>query len=185
MASYSKDRHAGKIGYIFKEYYKILKKFKNIGLEELNIMYSQEADKYAALSAGEYQSFLVIGKKFLTLSKGEMRAVIAHELGHYERLKDYSRKRFILTNLRDEEFFNYAKEGKTQGKYKHRFDMLKKWSLLHEIDADNKALKAGYGEPMLNILKSFTNSKEFGTMHPLLKEQMMLRMKSLEDKLRC
>lgn len=173
-----------KTKYICKVYSKVLKKFKSIELGELKMLYLQYLDKYAILSAGEYESFMMIGKRFFSLGKGEMGAVIAHELGHYEKTRHYSRDKLIITNLRDEELVSYAKQDENLPEaYRHRFERLKKWCLLYEIDADNKAVKAGYGMPMLNILESFAKTDKYENMPKILKDQIDDRIKNLERKI--
>lgn len=186
MITDMQKRQMEKTKHIYKVYSKVLKKFKSIELGELKMLYLQDLDKYAELSAGEYGSFIVIGRKFFSLGKREMGAVIAHELGHYKKIRHYSHDRFIITNLRDEELVSYAKQGKNLPEtYNHRFERLKKWCLLHEIDADNKAAKAGYGKPILNILISFAKAYEHKELHHILKEQIDDRIKNLEEKLRA
>lgn len=109
-------------------------------------------------------------KNFLKFNKGERLSIIAHELGHYDFYcnapsSECLRRRMLwnITHYMDRDYLDSLLEGGADIKvleyltrYKYddkRTARLKKWNLMKELHADNKAIDSGYGKELLSMLK--------------------------------
>lgn len=144
---------------------------------------------------------LKAGPDFLRFSEEEKEATIAHELGHYEHdikgMPEGIKRRTLwavtirlyhqiddpstldtlagLTHIKTESakrilnFFN--KES--------RFARLQKWNQMCDLDADNKAIDAGYGKGLLSALRKIYDKEYPRIVRP---DYLLERIKNLEEK---
>lgn len=136
-------------------------------------------------------------KKFLKFDKGERLSIIAHELGHYDFYCNAPspgclRRRVLwdLTHYMDRDYFDSLLVGGADikvleylARYMHddkRRARIKKWNLMKELYADNKAIDSGYGKELLSMLKKA--HKKWGS-RLADKNIIIKRIKNLESKL--
>lgn len=184
-----------------KIYPKVLEKFPEIRKEEIG---TEDASSLFRLffvlglrmntekwpvSDKRPKASLVIGLQFYLLTDEEKEAAIAHELGHYIHhvKKSYNAKRVERMlgwnkSLKMYSFKSLKEMLDLNEGEKHRFERLQKWYIMKELDADNKAINAGYGRSMLLTLKNLSES-EYEHIGPVYQKEITARIKNLEEKL--
>ena len=160
-------------------YRNVVKKCPNMKRAALNLEYlPMLATTPIALDASRLsfspwiKPSLIISPWFLKLKEEEKEVTIAHELGHYDLIKNYG-----PVKLRN--YHRWLRRSNDDELYA-RDKWLQKWSLIHELYADNFAFKAGYGRQSLKFLRKL--KKE----HPLSERgeiEVSLRIENLEKKL--
>ncbi len=168
-------------------YQEVLKSFPDVKEEELKLNYIPDLNDYIIFSPFEgstesYRPTLVIGRLLSELNNKEKEAVMAHEIGHYLRTKNYSMKRIVRAMNRYEKIQFYTEENITNEQFKHNVERLQKFFFMFENYADSKAIEAGYGEHVLSALKKTYNNhnKSFPAMS---KRNICQRIKNLEEKI--
>ncbi|MDP2908873.1 MAG: M48 family metalloprotease [Nanoarchaeota archaeon] len=166
-------------GHFKKVYLEVLEKFPWVGKDEVTLKYNPlifiisflDVNPYILMGTGQLvkSPYLLVSDDFFTVFDDEQKkAIIAHELGHYKRSKDYSLEKLTMhAKFKDQLFSFYSlnhdyKEmlRNSDKKLGRKIDRLEKWRLLDEMHADNKAVKAGYKEPLLSALER--TLKEYG-----------------------
>ena len=186
-------------------YKKVVKLIPGVEEKELRIKYSKHPKlDYAGLFLMDewlYTKFKIIVKrpkigidqKFMDLENSEQEAIIAHELGHYKRERRYNTKELKTLLTRLNKMHGLFDDRKISP---HNGARLIQWYVLHEIYADNVAIDAGYGQPLLSFLKKMYQVYE--TLPDFLKydqkflskriefnkKSLVIRIKNLEDKLK-
>jgi len=122
-----------------------------------------------------------VGKEFFKLKDDEQEALIAHELGHYMREKDSTPYKMGRTVLRKVGLFilNHNIEQYIHMLTPARTKRLKQWSLMHEISADNYAVRAGYAKQIYKLLKD----QDEKCLTKLGQEERKARIENLEKML--
>ncbi|MBM3199564.1 hypothetical protein FJZ53_01415 [Candidatus Woesearchaeota archaeon] len=125
----------------------------------------------------ETDYLITAGYSFFEMPKDLQEGVLAHELGHYcHAAKHQNFMRFV----RHRRWINESKERLTnkmpESKGTHRDTRMKRWYLLSEMHADNKAFEAGYGKQLLDALKFLRSTS-------LVKEYVDKRIENLELRL--
>lgn len=141
---------------------------------------------------------IITNNGFLDFDNAEKLSIIAHELGHYDFYCNAPSlgcvKRRVLWNsiyYTDRDYFDYLLANGADikildylSKYIHndkRKARIKKWNLLKELYADNKAIESGYGKRLLDVLNKLY--ERFG-LRITDKDVVLKRIKNLEEKLR-
>lgn len=183
----------------YSTYFKVIGKFPEIKKDELLLGYDSSV-AYARqmfckdTSTGDtvIKALLVIGGHYFELDDGEKEAIIAHELGHYIRVKKYGlremeRKMEKLSDL----FWQlelYHKRGSGESvidfsdKEKRKMERIQKCYNLHEVYADNESIARGYGKQILSALGKITK-EHYGRLTKACKEGVKARMQNLESRL--
>lgn len=184
-----------------KSYFKVLEKFPSIKEEEIGIESAgslfrpffvlglrMNTEKWP-VSNKRPKASLVVGLQFYLLTDEEKGAAIAHELGHYIHYvkKSYNVKRVERMISWNKSLKMYASKSLKEmldlnEREKYRFERLQKWYIMKELDADNKAINAGYGKSMFYTLKNFTE-REYEHICPVYQKEMTMRIKNLEGKI--
>lgn len=171
-----------------KVYQEVLKRFPDIKEEELELNYIKELDDYIVFSPFKgvflvrYHPTLIVGKLFLELDDKEKEAVMAHEMGHYLRIRNYSMKRIVRVMNRYESVSSYTEEKIRDEQFKHKVERLQKFFFMFEKYSDSKAIEAGYGVHVLSALKK-VYTKHYETFPVMTKINIYQRIKNLEEKL--
>lgn len=195
-----------------KSYLEVVKKFPSIQEEDISIIY--KPGEYVAIRFKDLFELVYGGRSTkkaviyfdpyfskVYCREDEAKAIIAHELGHYEHktrgsLKAFRRRmlwdlvydtfhevhsgnnKIMLENLRisnsslDKYVFKQLQDEK-------RLARLEKCQQLEELYSDNKTVEAGYGKAMLSVSKKmFNRDKDLGP-DPFFEA----RIKNLEEKL--
>ncbi|MBM3199554.1 hypothetical protein FJZ53_01365 [Candidatus Woesearchaeota archaeon] len=150
---------------------------------------------------------LITSRLFLDFNNPERFSIIAHELGHYDffcnapsleclkrrmlwGLVHYYMDSGYFGSLYSDYLVSLSAEGMNTkildylSKYVHndkRKERIKRWNLLKEVYADNKAIDSGYGKALLDVLNNL--HEKFGSR---ISENDVLseRIKNLEEKLK-
>ena len=144
---------------IKRTYFKVCKKFPLIKKGEVKLRFNPEV-KLAGLWIEEVLTnpLLDFGILLFKRSDEEKEAIIAHELGHYICITEhYKTPKMIERMLRWMNILNNHEFKTFWGGYSvesPKIRRIKDWTLIHEIYADNQAVKAGYGEKLLATLKT-------------------------------
>lgn len=165
----------------------VVKSFSEIKEGEIKFEYDSSLNSYAYTSFFDYSSNpkrsnprVIAGRIFSNLGDWEKEAILAHELGHYCRMKSYSAKRLE----RVAEWFHkacfYTIDHTRYSILRHKIERLQKWSNLNETYADNLALKAGYGNQILQALKE-TYKRHYERLSMIGKKCAEARIKHLEE----
>ena len=181
-------------------YSKVVEKFPEIKESKIKLSYSGLFDYVCFLIIDEKKFIeekkvvidpsITTGPKFFDFTEEEKETSIAHEIGHYARYKkNLNKKKIKQTLKRNSTVQQYAYNSAFQlleergFEADHKLRRLKKWYLLEELYADNKAIEAGYGKPLLKILqKHFANY--FSNLSSFHKKELDIRIKNLEEKLK-
>lgn len=162
---------------------KVLKKFPDVKEGEIKIEYFPDAPEYIIFSPFEgyffrrYNPMLNIGKLFDIFSVEEQEAIMAHELGHYRRMRNKSFRKISWIVDTSTRIPSYRKAMLTK-KNKHEVQRLLKWYILFEGHADNEAVKEGYSKQLFSALKKAYKQKRI----PILaKRGLEDRIKNLEE----
>lgn len=163
-----------KLDYVRKIYQEVVKEFPDTKEDEIEIIYNPYGDYIAG-----YMTFvrdmekalgIIVGKKFFSLNGKERRGAMAHEIGHHE-----TEKNFTIPRLERHRrwFWRYGRDMIPDSR-PHWKERLKKWYILNEISANNKAAKTKYGKYLLSYYKKrIKPSNEIG----------QILIKNLEQKL--
>ncbi|MBM3199556.1 hypothetical protein FJZ53_01375 [Candidatus Woesearchaeota archaeon] len=160
--------------------YKVTKSFEQLRENEIGIEYHPLKRSYASLAISkESNTFrMIVGNLFFELPEEEREAAIAHELGHYIRLRGRGDRNKGLMKKLNIEFMNYSLSGIAKSDL--RAERLMRRVKLSEYDADKKAVEAGYGPQLLSLLKNLVI--KHGSNKSM--DSLMQRIKTLEDKLK-
>lgn len=175
-----------------KVYFKVVKNFPDIKKQEIRLEY-QASVPYAELNIINRVEYFVwnklvkdtsitIGDMFFKVNKEQRKAIIAHELGHYKRHKKYGINKIgkHIKMLQEVDAYKGTETGETLD---HRTARMVKCLIMHELYADQETVKAGYGKPLLSFLK-MAGKKHKERLPRLQKEELKLRIKNLEEKLK-
>ncbi|MBM3199561.1 hypothetical protein FJZ53_01400 [Candidatus Woesearchaeota archaeon] len=165
-------------------YHDVAKKFKDLNVQDVTIKYAPDMDDYAVLSPyGEDEKrkkpTLFVGHLMFNLDKEEIEAVIAHELGHYVRIKNYSWEKFKKQSDWSQEIGDYTSHMLKDEAVKHRVKRLQNWYFLIESYADKQAADKGYAKHIVSSIKKINRWHE-KEMPLLAKRNDAKRIKSLE-----
>lgn len=181
-----------------RAYSRVVEKFPCIRKEELKLKYSNNMEYVIFLMVDE-EKFLkeqklvispsiTVGSKFLSFTEEEKESAIAHELGHYSRYKRSSPKKIeksmFYTSLLNVYAGNPAMWAveEMDKEIHHKMGRVKKWHYMQEVYADNKAVEAGYGKVLINVLTRHLD--KYGMMLvPVHRDELTIRIKNLESKL--
>lgn len=169
-----------------KVYLDVVKKFPDIKPKELKLE-CYPLDSTAGLLMFnflfKYEPTLIVGRFFFSLSPLEKEATIAHELGHYHRLRKYGRKKLLNTLTLNFIACNYQENSEADERKKRFYNRVEKWYALFESYADNKAAEAGYAAGLISVLKKICQREGDG-LQPMVKKGNLLRIGKLEEKLK-
>lgn len=181
-----------------RAYSKVVEKFPSIKKEELKLKYSDNLEYVIFLMVDE-EKFLkeqklvidpsiTVGSKFLSFTEEEKESAITHELGHYSRYKRSSPKKIEKSMFYTSLLNVYASNPamwtveEMDKEIRHKMGRVKKWHYMQEVYADNKAVEAGYGKVLINVLTRHLD--KYGMMLvPVHRDELTIRIKNLEEKL--
>lgn len=168
----------------------IVKNFSEIKEEELKLEYDPFANGQAFISflddnskQKRYSPIIVIGQDLLRLDDTSKEAVIAHEIGHYCRMKNYSAKRLERISGWLYLASSYNETHADIDYFKHKINRIQKWADMNEINADSKAFDAGYGKQVLHALKQTLDTYD-ESLSMIGKKNIIARIKNIEEKLK-
>jgi len=162
-------------------YQKVVKNFPEIEKDDIRIEFERvphdigiamiDYERYEAKGEVIRDPTIYVGLYFFGFKEKEMEAAIAHELGHYMHYKNFSTdmlRRLIKWVIASNEMSYTNKR-------------IQKWSLMDEIYADEQALKAGYGKPLISSLKHVLQTY-YKTLPQIGKKELNVRIENLEKK---
>lgn len=167
------------------EYLKVVKNFRDVKPGDIKTEYLFQMPDYLGLfplinDEGRYEPIIIAGRYFFEVDKKKRAACLAHEIGHHYRCKDYTSKALQRVTQHYSEIPCYMEHhADVLG---HRMERLRKWSLAYEIYADNKAVEAGYGKPLLSFLQKII-SEYYEFLPFIAKSTSKDRIKNLEEKI--
>ena len=137
-------------------YSEVVKSFPKIKEKEIKIIYIDRwhntgGYKLLTKEGNKKEPRIILGADFFKLlSKEQQEAVIAHEIGHHERMKNYTIPRLkSLNKLTIMHVLNLIPD--SHPKWEQR---LKKWYILNENAANNYVAKTKYGKSLLESYKN-------------------------------
>lgn len=167
-------------------YKEVLERFPEIKPYEISLHFQGGSGLHASMAIDRHMldfqkkvsGVLIINELFHKLSNEEKKELIAHEIGHYKRVRKKTPEK--IKKMIELEFLC------TSGNYRYLRNRNKerfvKWYMLKEMDADNCVLEAFPGRAFLQHLK--TNYKEYAhMMNKELKQVIEARIANLEEKI--
>lgn len=177
-----------KIKEMDKIYSKVVKKFPEIKKKEITLKY-QAPVCYAELRLIDPIEYFVwhklikypviaAGCMFFEVNRGEREAIIAHELGHYKRHKksNINKIKKHINMFQEVGIYKLIETGTNPN---HKMKRMIKCLTMHELYADQEAIKAGYSKSLLSFLERILNRHE-DELSRLQREELRLRIKNLK-----
>ena len=171
------------LNYVRELYQEVVQSFPDIKEDEIEITYNPYWDSIAGYwvlneEKTKKKPGIFIGEYFFNLTREEQEGTMAHEIGHYRRVRNRTLKNVKrITKL--EFLFSSGAFRYLTNRNKERFV---KWYTMKEIDADNSVLETPYGRVFLQLL--ITNYNKYQKiMKKELKQVVEARIKNLEQKL--
>lgn len=136
-------------------YMDVVKSFPDIKEGEIKISYGDKWNDLACYKIGyrlhnKIKPEIIIGKTFFETTKEDQEGIMAHEIGHHERMKYYSLPKIKrLKRLRFLYSINVVPNSRPYWK-----ERLEKWYILNETAANNKVAKTKHGESLLKYYKT-------------------------------
>lgn len=145
-------------------YLKVVEKFPEIKKEGIKIKYDPARHGFAFIDKKYFSRLfsknlrvhatIIAGDLFFRLNYAMQEANMAHELGHYkDSARNLNPNRIIRRVRWNKEADDYEKLSKDK--------WLRKWNILQEIYADNRAAEKGYEIPLLAFLKTVLEKFSF------------------------
>lgn len=179
-------------------YSRVVEKFPEIKKEELKLKHMDDFEyvsflmiddkKYLEENKIVIDPSMIVGAKFLEFSEEEKEASIAHELGHYTRYKKSSPKKVGKSILYAYIMSVYANSPEMwqleemDSNIRHKMKRVKKWHFMQEVYADNRAIEAGYGKVLINVLTRHLKKYSMA-FAPVQRDEMIIRINNLEGKI--
>ena len=146
--------------------------------DELGVHASMGFDRSVLESEKRVLGVLTINEPFHELCDEEKKELIAHEIGHYKRIRNRTPEK-VKQAAKLEFLFGTGSYRYLVNRNKERFV---KWYTLKEIDADNQILEAFPGKAFLQNLKTSYNEYK-DIMNEECKQITEARIANLEKRI--